>query len=138
MTVGTASVRSAMLDARGEFLAKANALLALSRRQLRSGDVDDAFESAYRAGLRTAGARVASSDVALKRRQPSCAWEKLARVDAEGRRQAAEFSRWMPVREKVITGLASVDRDLAEELMAQVELFITEVEREAAWLPAAA
>ena len=130
--------RMAVLDGRGEFLAKANALLALSRRQLRSGDNDDALESAYRAALRTAGARIASSAVATKRRQPTNAWERLARVDADGRRQAAAFSGWAAVREKVITGIGSADRQLASALIEQVELFITDVEREAGWLPAAA
>ena len=61
---------------RAEFLGKAHVLLTQSQVALRAGDEASALELAYQAALRTAGARIAVSAVAQRKRKPHGAWNR--------------------------------------------------------------
>lgn len=113
-----------------EFLAKAKVLLAQSQDHFGAGDIDLALEYAYQAALRVAGARVAESPVAHRKRKPTNAWEQLRLVDDDGVRQAGSFERYSRFRSRVSSGI-ELDPDpatvacvmeLAAAFLAEVEL----------------
>ncbi|AZA13959.1 SAV_6107 family HEPN domain-containing protein [Corynebacterium choanae] len=121
--------------ARDSYISRANELLALSYRQLREGEFDEALENAYRAALRTAGARIAAAGAANKRGRPTSAWEQLARLDELGAVQAASFRRWKGIRQDVLCGVSHADAQMVNDLLSEVESLLTVVEQEAGWLP---
>lgn len=109
---------------RAHFLTQATSLLAESRSLAAAGQTDEALELAYQAALRTAGARVATSPVARRKRKPSSAWDQLALVDAEGKRWAAEFKAFSRLRSRLVSGLDSgVEESRVFELMDLVAAF---------------
>lgn len=114
---------------RAEFLAKARTLLSQSEQHFRAGEIDLALEYAYQAALRVAGARIADSPVAQRRRKPSGAWAQLRLVDVEGQRQAAVFERYSRFRSQVSSGIER-DPDPARvaEVTAEAKAFLAEVE----------
>lgn len=117
---------------RGEFLDKAHTLLAQARTLHNAGDSDSALENAYQAALRTAGARVAGSAVARKKRKPQGAWAQLALVDDAGVSQAQEFSAFSRLRARVYSGIeAGVDSVTVADFIQRVQVFIDFAEEEA-------
>lgn len=124
---------------REEFLSKAAVLLAEARAHQANGQHDIALESAYRAALRTAGARIAGSKVAKRVRKPQGAWEQLKLVDDEGKQWAEVFEAFSRTRSRVASGLDfNIEPLVVARLIAHVEEFLNEAEIEAGWLPAAA
>lgn len=124
---------------REEFISKADALLAEARVQHAAGNHDVALESAYRAALRTAGARIAASKVAKRVRKPQGAWEQLKLVDEDGKQWAEVFEAFSRTRSRVASGLDfNVEPLIVARLIVHVEEFLAEVEKEAGWLSAAA
>lgn len=124
---------------RAEFLAKAQLLLEQSREHFSAGEVDLALEYAYQAALRVAGARIAESPVARRKRKPTDAWGQLRLVDADGVRQAETFERYSRFRSRVSSG---IERDPAPEsvteVMEKAAAFHAEVELGFGHAPAAA
>lgn len=117
-------------SASDRFLASARSLLVDADRDAQAGKWDLALENAYRAALRVAGARIASSAaVAKRRRLPTSAWDRLALVDAAGAGRARDFAAYSGLRQRVASGIivdpdeATVRRvlDLAREFLAEVE-----------------
>ena len=76
---------------RARFLFQARELLDSARGYAAEGRFDQALEVAYQSALRTAGARVAASVVARRRRLPSSAWDRLALVGVESKRCDESF-----------------------------------------------
>ncbi|WP_312714824.1 SAV_6107 family HEPN domain-containing protein [Corynebacterium flavescens] len=105
---------------RDRFLRQASELIASARGFAAEKRWDRALELAYQAGLRTAGARVAVSPVAKRRRLPSSAWEQLSLVSAADKAWAAEFSRYSRIRSRVASGLE--DAPSSETVFAVLEL----------------
>lgn len=126
-------------DKREEFLSKAASLLAEARTLHAQGDHDVALEMAYRAALRTAGARVAGSKVASRKRKPQGAWEQLKLVDEAGKEWAGVFGAFSRKRSRVASGLDfNTEPLVVARLISHVEEFLGEAEVEAGWLPAVA
>lgn len=124
---------------REEFLSKAAVLLVEARAQQAAGRYDVALETAYRAALRTAGARIAASKVAKRVRKPQGAWEQLKLVDESGKQWAEVFEAFSRKRARVASGLDfNVEPLIVARLVAHVEEFLAEAEIEAGWLPNAA
>ena len=116
---------------RAEFLGKAHVLLTQSQVALRAGDEASALELAYQAALRTAGARIAVSAVAQRKRKPHGAWDQLALFDETGVEQAA-FSR---LRSRVSSGMeVEVDPVIVREFVQRVRGFLDSVDAEAGWV----
>lgn len=95
------------------FLTRAHYLLREAQERFSVGDNEQAVESAYQAALRTAGAVVAASPVAHKRRAPRSAWDQLALVTDWGEGWATEFRKFSRLRSRLISGLP-VDYDTAD------------------------
>lgn len=122
-----------------EFLSKANVLLGQAKQHRREGDLALALELSYQSALRAAGAVVAGSPVAAKKRKPSGAWDRLRMVDADAAVWADEISGFSTLRSRVANGLdTDLDEALLDHFMARVEKFLDEAERGAGWLPAVA
>ncbi|MDO4911104.1 MAG: SAV_6107 family HEPN domain-containing protein [Corynebacterium sp.] len=112
-------------------------LLMQAREYLVEGDLSLAIEYAYRSALRCAGARVAGSPVAKRKRKPSSAWEQLALVDELGKQQAMQFQAFSRIRQRVVAGLsADIDEAKVRTLIEAVDGFITEVQYEGTSLAA--
>ena len=105
---------------RDRFLRQARDLIASARTFAAEDRLDQALELAYQAGLRTAGARVAVSPVAKRRRLPSSAWEQLSLVSAADKEWAEEFSRYSRIRSRLASGLE--DTPPTEVVFAVLEL----------------
>lgn len=100
------------------FLRQARMLIEQAREYAADGRLEEALEVAYQAGLRTAGARIAVSVVARRKRKPSSAWGQLALVSAEGKEWAQEFGRYSKLRSRVSLGLEdTVGTETVFELM---------------------
>ncbi|AKE41571.1 Uncharacterised protein [Corynebacterium kutscheri] len=113
------------------FLAKASVLLSDAIGQYQRGEFEDSLESAYRAGLRTAGARVAASPVAKKVRKPNSVWEQLMLVDEQSAQWARQFLTYSRIRSRVASGLTdNLDTGVVQELISLVESFLDEVEQQ--------
>ncbi|UQV57605.1 SAV_6107 family HEPN domain-containing protein [Corynebacterium pseudodiphtheriticum] len=103
-------------------------LVEQAREQFRAGEDVRAFELAYMAGLRLAGARVALSPVERKRRKPSSAWGQLALVDAEAERWAQRFQQFSGIRRDIDLGQAvEVSQLQVISLIKLVSEFLAEV-----------
>ncbi|MGD7003217.1 SAV_6107 family HEPN domain-containing protein [Corynebacterium halotolerans] len=114
---------------RAEFLAKARFLLDQSREHYRAGEVDLALEYAYQSALRTAGARIAGSPVAQRKRRPTNAWDQLKLVDETGVAQAQVFEHYSRFRSRVSSGIErDPDRAAVAALMEKAAAFLAEVE----------
>lgn len=124
---------------RDAFLSKANVLLGAARRELDVGRSDQALELACQAALRTAGARIATSSVAVRKRKPRGAWAQLELVDADGAAQARQFAAYSRLRSRVMNGISEAPAtDTVAELLDAVETFLNFAELEVGLLPAAA
>ena len=114
---------------RARFLFQARELLDVARVYAAEGRFDQALEVAYQSALRTAGARVAASVVARRRRLPSSAWDRLALVGVEDKRWAESFKGYSRTRARVSSGL---DEAPSEEyvygLMQHAAQFLDESE----------
>jgi len=120
---------------RAEFLEKAHVLLTQSQVALRAGDEASALELAYQAALRTAGARIAVSAVAQRKRKPHGAWDQLALVDETGVEQAADFKAFSKLRSRVSSGMeVEVDPVIVREFVQRVRGFLDSVDAEAGWV----
>lgn len=116
---------------RDRFLFQAQDLLRRAQGCAAEAKWDEALEYAYQAGLRTAGARVAVSAVAKRRRLPSSAWERLALVSATDKEWAKEFKAYSRPRSRVATGLDDMpDEALVWSLLDLVACFIDATEAE--------
>ena len=86
---------------------------------------------AYRASLRAAGARVAASTVARRRRLPSSAWEQVALIGPADAQWAAEFKDYSRVRSRVASGLDPVPgEDAVYEYLALAARYVDVTESE--------
>ncbi|MCG7440621.1 MULTISPECIES: SAV_6107 family HEPN domain-containing protein [Corynebacterium] len=116
---------------RARFLFQARELLDSARGYAAHGRFDQALEVAYQAALRTAGARVAASAVARRRRLPSSAWERLALVGVEDKRWAETFKAYSRTRARVASGLDEVPGEkFVYGLMQRSAQFLDESEAE--------
>lgn len=109
------------------FVAQAETLLQQARQYAAAGRMDQALEVAYQAGLRTAGARVAGSVLAKRKRLPSSAWDRLALLGGDNARWARCLSDYSRIRSRLASGL---EREVSDStvfaLMDQVAQFFTE------------
>jgi len=116
---------------RARFLFQARELLDAARGYAAEGRFDQALEVAYQSALRTAGARVAASAVARRRRLPSSAWDRLALVGVEEKRWAGSFRGYSRTRARVASGLDEVPgEDFVYGLMQRAAQFLDESELE--------
>ncbi|QGU01709.1 hypothetical protein CKALI_04150 [Corynebacterium kalinowskii] len=114
---------------RASFISRASILLRDAVLSYSQGELADALEFAYQAALRTAGAYVAGTPVAKRRRKPTGAWGQLALAGPEGKAWSASFAPYSTIRSRLITGLDSaVDSETVTELIELVEHFLDEVE----------
>lgn len=132
----TAAARSRNREAlqsvrRDRFMGQALDLLADARKSAARGRLEDALEMAYRASLRAAGARVAASTVASRRRLPSSAWEQVALIGPADAQWAAEFKDYSRVRSRVASGLDPVPgEDAVYEYLALAARYVDATESE--------
>ncbi|WP_144790435.1 SAV_6107 family HEPN domain-containing protein [Corynebacterium singulare] len=132
----TAAARSRNREAlqsvrRDRFVGQALDLLADARKSAARGRLEDALEMAYRASLRAAGARVAASTVARRRRLPSSAWEQVALIGPADAQWAAEFKDYSRVRSRVASGLDPVPgEDAVYEYLALAARYVDATESE--------
>ncbi|PRQ11175.1 hypothetical protein C1Y63_07775 [Corynebacterium sp. 13CS0277] len=107
------------------FISSAQVLLGQAEDALAAGDLVFALEYAYQAGLRTAGARTATSPViARRKRLPSGAWEQLALVGQDSAEWARRLGAYSRTRSRVNSGIErDVDPAVVEELLAAVREF---------------
>ena len=116
---------------RARFLFQARELLDAARGYAAEGRFDQALEVAYQSALRTAGARVAASAVARRRRLPSSAWDRLALVGVEEKWWAESFKGYSRTRARVASGLDEVPGgDFVYGLMQRAAQFLDESELE--------
>ena len=114
---------------RVRFLAQGYDLLDRARVEASAGKYEEALEFVYQAALRTAGAWVASSRVAKRKRLPSSAWERLALVGEDAQEWADKLKAYSRTRSRVISGLDdSVEPEVVLELMALVGEFLAVVD----------
>lgn len=132
-TVVSATTRSmgGGRNKRASFISRASVLLRDAVRYFGQDQFEDALDLTYQAALRTAGARIASSPVARRRRLPKGAWNQLALVDERGKYWAELLAPYSKLRSRVMNGL---DRDLdpaqVSQLIELVGQFLDEVEME--------
>ncbi|MGV0326263.1 SAV_6107 family HEPN domain-containing protein [Corynebacterium confusum] len=121
----TRASRTSGVGKQQHFLRQARMLIEQAREYAADGRFEEALEVAYQAGLRTAGARIAVSMVARRKRKPSSAWEQLALVSAEGKEWAQEFGQYSKLRSRVSLGLEDgVEEDAVFELMGLAARFM--------------
>ena len=114
---------------RARFLFQARELLDAARGYAAEGRFDQALEVAYQSALRTAGARVAASVVARRRRLPSSAWDRLALVGVEDKRWAESFKGYSRTRARVSSGLDEApSEEYVYSLMQHAAQFLDESE----------
>lgn len=120
---------------RDAFLAKARVLLSQAEVYRTKGQLIEALDAAYQAALRLAGARIADSPLARRRRGlPSGAWEQLKLVDDAGEAQAAEFAAYSRLRSRLLSGAQrEVSERVVDELIAKVADFLVAVEGSLGW-----
>lgn len=130
-TVMSATTRSmaGRPSKRSAFVSRASILLRDAVRSYGQGELADALELAYQAALRTAGAYVAGSPIAKRRRLPSSVWEQLVLIGPEGGDWAGAFKDYSVRRSRLINGLDSdVSQDVVADLIELVEAFLDFVE----------
>lgn len=124
---------------RADFIAKARELLTQAVQYREAGEWGEALECAYRAGLRTAGARISSSATAGRKRRSSSAWERLKVIDDDGARWATAFGQYSRLRSRVSSGIErDVDHEVVDHLIELATEFLAEVEVDVGWFPTAA
>lgn len=100
----------------------AEMLLAESSKCLQAGDKVSAFDFAYQAALRLAGARVADSPIAKKARKPVGVWDQMVLVDDHAAQWAQFFSPYSRTLRRMINGL-SHDMDVEAILAFQEKVW---------------
>lgn len=124
---------------RAEFLGKARVLLGQARAARREGDLLPALEFTYQSALRTAGAVIAGSAVAARKRKPKGAWDQLRMVGPEAAAWAEELSAFSGLRSRAASGLdVNLGTATLDRFMARVADFLEEAEHGSGWLPEAA
>lgn len=120
---------------RDDFIAKARVLLSQAEVYRAKGQLIEALDVAYQAALRLAGARIADSAVARRRRGvPSGAWEQLKLVDDAGVAQAEEFAVYSRLRSRLLSGAQwEVSEVVVDELIGKVSEFLGAVEGSLGW-----
>lgn len=119
-----------------EFLMKAHVLVAQAESFRAEDDLTQALESAYRAALRTAGAVIASSPVASRKRKPTGAWQQLEMVGSHGARWSRLFSNYSKLRSRVISGFhVTLTPGVVDQLISMVQDFLATVEADVDQLP---
>lgn len=104
-----------------QFVVKAAALLEQAWAYHRAGDAAAAVEAAYLAAIKLAGARTCS----VRRRSGASAWDLLAKKDAAGREQAAQFRPVARLYMRIQGGLELAEDELfVRRLLVQVEDFL--------------
>ncbi|AKK03532.1 SAV_6107 family HEPN domain-containing protein [Corynebacterium epidermidicanis] len=88
-----------------QMISRASVLLRDASWAYRAGNYSDAVEFSYQAALRTAGAYVAASPIAKRKRLPRSAWDQLSLVDGAGKGWARQFARFSQLRSRLLTGL---------------------------------
>lgn len=124
-----------VLGKRDRFLVSARSLLDAAEDQLTAQENAIAFESAYQAALRTAGARVAgSAKLAKRKRLPTSAWDRLAQVDDQGASEAERFSGYSRKRGRVASGIEpGPERAMVADFIDMVGSFLASAEADAGW-----
>ncbi|MFP7364452.1 SAV_6107 family HEPN domain-containing protein [Corynebacterium callunae] len=122
-----------------EFLSKATVLLRQAKQHRREGDLLLALELGYQSALRTAGAVIAGSPVAKRKRKPRGAWDQLRLVDAQAATWADELSQFSQLRSRAASGLAvSLSQEKLDRFLLQVAHFLEEAEQSLGWSTEAA
>ncbi len=103
--------------------------LAQADRLFFQGDMCSALEYAYRAALRAAGARVAMSSIAARKRKPTSAIEQLRLVGASESLWADRIAGYSRLRSRVSTGVeVKVAAQSVQDLMTIVSNFLHDIE----------
>ncbi|WKD58985.1 SAV_6107 family HEPN domain-containing protein [Corynebacterium caspium] len=111
------------------FLSQAHILLREAAVAFEKGMISDSVEFSYRAALRVAGAWVAASPVAKRRRKPASAWEQLKMVGEEPAAWAGKFSKYSRLRARAISGVGAPPvAGEALEIYDEVSDFLTALE----------
>ncbi|MEL6050252.1 SAV_6107 family HEPN domain-containing protein [Corynebacterium rouxii] len=120
----SATTRFAGKSGKGHgFLAKAELMLNESRKWEAQGDNASALEYAYRAGLRAAGAMVACSRIASRKRKSSNVWDQLRMIGPEGIQWADRFQKFSRTRSRVVNGM---DPGVSIEVVHRLQLLVDE------------
>lgn len=124
-TTGAVYGQGARLGRADQFLAAAEALIAEAHDDFEAGRYDLALENAYRAALRIAGARNASSPIVRKRKRlPTSAWDKLSLTGDDGAHWAAVFKGYSAQRGRVASGIeANPGSEVVHRLLTDAEDF---------------
>ena len=116
------------------FFTDARRLLQASER---CSEADDAVEFAYQAGLRVAGAALAT--LPRKRGGPAGAWAQLRQRRPELADWASRFESYSRLRSRLLMGLErDVDPSVPAQLRELSRSFFLEVERDLGYVPMAA
>lgn len=116
---------------RATFISRASVLLRDAIACYGKGELLDALELAYQAALRTAGAYIAGTAVAKRRRKPTGAWKQLALASADGKLWAESFAPYSTMRSRLINGLdREIEAKTVAALIGLVERFLDEVEND--------
>lgn len=111
------------------FIRRASILLRDAVREYGQGNYVDAMELGYQAALRTAGAYIAGTSVAKRRRLPAGAWSRVALAGGDGAAWASSFAPFSKNRSRLISGLDNeVDPALVADLIELTQHFLDEVE----------
>lgn len=93
------------------------------------GDMCSALEYAYRAALRAAGARVAMSPIAARKRKPTSAIEQLRLVGKVENVWADKIASYSRLRSRISTGLETeVSAQTVRGLISIVSDFLHDIE----------
>ncbi|BAU96504.1 hypothetical protein N24_2242 [Corynebacterium suranareeae] len=115
---------------RAQFLSKANILLEQAHSYRGEGDLLLALEMSYQSALRTAGAVVAGSAVAARKRKPKSAWDQLHMVGEEAAAWADELSQFSMIRSRANSGLQiSLTPAQLDQFMSRVAQFLEEAQQ---------
>ncbi|ANE05369.1 SAV_6107 family HEPN domain-containing protein [Corynebacterium crudilactis] len=115
---------------RAQFLSKAHTLLEQAHTCRGEGDLLLALEMSYQSALRTAGAVVAGSAVAARKRKPKSAWDQLQLVGLEAAVWAAELSQFSTIRSRANSGLdISLSEADLDQFIARVAQFLEEAQQ---------
>ncbi|ALC06352.1 hypothetical protein CDES_09835 [Corynebacterium deserti GIMN1.010] len=114
---------------REQFLSKAQILIEQAHTYRGEGDLLLALEMSYQSALRAAGAIIAGSAVASRKRKPKSAWDQLRLVGDEAAMWAEELSAFSTIRSRANSGLEiSLSPAELDNFMARVSLFLEEAE----------
>ena len=122
-----------------EFLAKSAILLRQAHKHRNDGELTLALEIGYQSALRTAGAVIAGSPVAKRKRKPRGAWQQLRFVNAQSAMWAEELSKYSQIRSRAASGLEiDLSTEGLDEFLGKVRNFHDEVEQGLGWSTEAA